>query len=140
VVEHLSRHLVGKDPLSTGEHWYTPYPLQWTTQQRVVDILQPDIKWCGGLTTCQQIGAAAGAAGIDVILHGGGNNPYGQHFSIASPAVPWLECFIGTPPGVPIEEGWRLPGQAIPKDRRLTPNDTPGFSLEIPLDWLVPFQ
>ena len=63
----------------------------------VVDILQPDINWCGGLTTCLKITAAAEASGKSVILHGGGRNPYGQHFSYAMSAVPWLEYFIGSP-------------------------------------------
>lgn len=125
--------------LATGEHWYTHVPFQWAANHKVADILQPDINWCGGVTTCQKIAAAADAAGISVIMHGGGNSVFGQHFSIATPAVPWLECFVGTAPGVPLEEGWRLPGQAIPKDGWLTPTDAPGFGLEIAADWLAPF-
>lgn len=125
--------------LATGEHWYTHVPFQWAASHGVADILQPDINWCGGVTTCQKIAAIADAAGISVIMHGGGNSVFGQHFSIATPAVPWLECFVGTPPGVPLAEGWRLPGQAIPQDGWLTPNDAPGFGLDIPAAWLTPF-
>jgi len=125
--------------LATGEHWYTHVPFQWAASHGVADILQPDINWCGGVTTCQKIAAVADAAGISVIMHGGGNSVFGQHFSIATPAVPWLECFVGTPPGVPLAEGWRLPGQAIPQDSWLTPNDAPGFGLDIPAAWLTPF-
>jgi len=122
--------------LATGEHWYTHYPFQWALQHKVVDILQPDIMWCGGMSVLQTIGAAADAAGTSVIIHGGGNNVYGQHFTAAAPASPWLECFVGTPPGVPLEEGWRLPGQAVPVDGWLTPNEAPGFGLEIHPDWI----
>jgi len=118
--------------LTTGEHWYTHVPFQWAINHRVIDILQPDINWCGGLSTCQRIAGAADAAGVSVMLHGGGNGPCGQHFSFATPSVPWLECFIGTPPGVPLEETWGLPGQAVPKDGWLVPNDAPGFGLELP--------
>jgi L-rhamnonate dehydratase len=125
--------------LTTGEHWYTPAPFQWAIAHRVVDILQPDIAWCGGLSTCRRIAAAADAGGLSVVLHGGGNQAYGQHFSIATPCVPWLECFIGTPPGVPLEEGWGLPGQALPKDGWLTPSDAPGFGLALDPAWLTPF-
>jgi len=74
-----------------------------------------------------------------VMLHGGGNTPFGQHFSYATPAVPWLECFVGTPPGVPLAEGWGLPGQAIPQDGWLVPSDAPGFGLELQDAWLTPF-
>jgi L-rhamnonate dehydratase len=125
--------------LATGEHWYTPIPFQWAANHKVADILQPDIKWCGGLTTCRKVAAAAEAAGLNVILHGGGSEPFGQHFSYATPSVPWLECYVGTPPGVPLEEAARLPGQAIPKDGWLIPSDAPGFGLEIPEEWLSPF-
>ncbi len=125
--------------LATGEHWYTHLPFQWAINHKVVDILQPDINWCGGLTTCQKIAAAADAAGVSVMLHGGGNTAFGQHFSYATPSVPWLECFVGTPPGVPLAEAWRLPGEAVPQDGWLVPSDAPGFGLELPLEWLTPF-
>lgn len=125
--------------LATGEHWYTHVPFQWAIRHQVVDILQPDINWCGGVSTCQKIAAAADAGGVSVILHGGGNTVFGQHFSYATACVPWLECFVGTAPGVPLEEAWRLPGQAIPQDGYLVPSDAPGFGLEIPEEWLTPF-
>ncbi len=125
--------------LATGEHWYTHVPFQWAVTNRAVDILQPDINWCGGVTTCQKVAAAADAAGVSVILHGGGNTAFGQHFSYATPSVPWLECFVGPPPGVPLEESWRLPGEAVPKDGWLVPSDAPGFGLEIPQEGLSPF-
>jgi L-rhamnonate dehydratase len=125
--------------LATGEHWYTHYTFQWAIQQKVADILQPDIMWCGGGTTLLKICASAEASGINVIIHGGGNNVYGQHFSTALQAIPWLECFIAAPPGVPLEESWGLPGQAMPKDGWLVPNDAPGFGLEIDPDWVTPY-
>ena len=126
--------------LATGEHWYTHVPFQWAVSHRVADILQPDITWCGGLTTCQKIAAAADAAGTRVILHAGGITAFGQHFSYATAAVPWCEYFVGTPPGVPLDEGWALPGMALPKDGWITPRDAPGFGLEIPREWLTPFD
>jgi L-rhamnonate dehydratase len=125
--------------LSTGEHWYTHVPFQWAVQHKVVDILQPDIEWCGGATTCRKIAAAADAAGLSVILHAGGNTVFGQHFSFATPSVPWCEYFVGSDPGVPLEQGGRQPGQAVPKDGWLTLNDSPGFGLEIKQEWLEPF-
>lgn len=125
--------------LATGEHWYTHYTFQWAIQNKVADILQPDILWCGGLSTANKIAAAADGAGLSVMLHAGGNTPYGQHFSIARPSVPWLECFIGTPIGAPLEGVWGMPGQAVPRDSWLTPTDAPGFGLHIAEDAIVPF-
>jgi L-rhamnonate dehydratase len=144
ISDDFDAHLAVRDrlpwqTLATGEHWFTKYPFQWAINHKACDILQPDINWVGGFSTCQTIAGAASAASINVILHGGGNTAHGQHFSYASAAVPWLECFVGTPPGVPLEEGWRLPGQAIPRDGYLVPNDAPGFGLELPNDWFEPF-
>jgi L-rhamnonate dehydratase len=125
--------------LATGEHWYTHVPFQWAISHRVVDILQPDIEWCGGATTCRKIAAAADAAGLVVMLHGGGNTAYGQHFSYATPNVPWCECFVGSDPGIELANGWGLPGQAVPKDGWLVPSDAPGFGLDVQEAWLAPF-
>lgn len=125
--------------LTTGEHWYTHFPFQWAATHKVVDILQPDINWVGGVTTCQKIVAIAEASGLSVMLHGGARNPYGQHFSYAFAGVPWLEYFIGSRPGVPLEDAPRLPGQPVAVDGYLVPSDAPGFGLEIPEAWMEPF-
>jgi L-rhamnonate dehydratase len=125
--------------LSTGEHWYTHVPFQWAANHKVADILQPDINWCGGVSTCRKIAQIADAAGLSVMLHGGGGNAFGQHFSIAMPSVPWLEYFVGSAPGVPLAELPRLPGEAIPQDGWLIPGDGPGFGLDVPPEWIEPF-
>jgi L-rhamnonate dehydratase len=125
--------------LATGEHWYSYVPFQSAITHRVADILQPDINWCGGVTTCQKIVGMAEAAGISVMLHGGARNPFGQHFTYAMAGVPWLEYFIGSRPGVALEDAPRIPGQAVAKDGYLVPNDAPGFGMEILEEWLEPF-
>jgi len=126
--------------LATGEHWYSHVPFQWAISHHVLDILQPDINWCGGMSTVRRIAAAADAGGISVILHGGAVTPFGQHFTFATPSAPWGEYFVGSPPGVPLEEAARLPGQPIAKDGWLVPSDAPGFGMEIEESWITPFS
>jgi len=58
----------------------------------------------------------------------------------AAPSVPWCEYVVGTAPGVPLGEGWALPGMALPRDGWLVPSDAPGFGLDIPREWLTPFD
>ena len=81
----------------------------------------------------------ADGAGVPVILHAGGNTVYGQHFSYAPPSVQWCEFFVGSDPGITLENGWRLRGQAVPQDGWLVPGDSPGFGLEIKEEWLTPY-
>ena len=124
--------------LTTGEHWYTHVPFQYAIKHNLVDILQPDIEWVGGLTTCIKIAHAADAAGKQVILHAGARTPYGQHFSFAMSAVPWIECFIGADPGIPLSETTWLPGMAYAVDGWLEISDEPGFGLGIEESWIEP--
>lgn len=125
--------------LSTGEHWYTHIPFQYALKHDLVDILQPDIEWVGGLTTCIKIAHAADAAGKSVILHAGARTPYGQHFSIAMSAVPCIEYFMGGDPGIPLKETILLPGTAYAIDGYLSVNDEPGFGIQVTDDQLTPF-
>ena len=125
--------------LATGEHWYTHVPFQYALKHNLVDILQPDIEWVGGLTACVKIAHAAEAAGKSVILHAGARTPYGQHFSLAMAAVPWLEYFIGEPPGIPLKDGTWLPDMAYAVDGWLEIADEPGFGLGIDESWIEPY-
>ena len=127
--------------LASGEHWYLPETFAYVVSERLVNILQPDIAWCGGVTAAQKIVHLAEAHGLRTILHGGGGTPYGQHFTYAMPSMPWAECYIGTDPGVPLAESGRLPGLALPDSQgRLKPSDSPGFGIQIQEEWLSPWE
>jgi len=125
--------------LAAGEHMYTPWPFGWLIERRALDILQPDIHWVGGLSTCVTICHMAQAAGLDVILHGGGGNQYGLHLTYAMPNTPWAEYFVWSPPGVPLAETLGDVPAAIPEEGWIRPLDGPGFGLGIEESWLAPF-
>lgn len=131
------RQRVPGQTLATGEHWYTIHPFAFAAGQGLVDILQPDISWVGGMTASVRICHIAEAHGVTVIGHGGMNMPYGQHLAYAMPVIPWGERSEGVaPPGVPLEEMVLLPGTPVIRDGYLTPSDAPGFGLEFTKDWL----
>jgi L-rhamnonate dehydratase len=124
-------------PLATGEHWYQPRPFLAAVEERLVDYFQPDVLWCGGVSSMIRICHIAEAAGIAVAPHGGMNYAYGQHVAVALPAVTWGERSGGvTPRGVPLADNNLLPGSAVIADGQLTPSDAPGFGLEITDAWL----
>ena len=131
------RQRVPGQVLATGEHWYTIHPFAQAASKGLVDILQPDINWVGGMSASVRICHIAEAYGLSVISHGGMNIPYGQHLSYAMPAIAWGERSEGvSPPGVPLEEMVLLPGTPVIKDGYLTPSNAPGFGLEITKEWL----
>ncbi|MCI0869698.1 MAG: hypothetical protein J4O08_08275 [Chloroflexi bacterium] len=131
------RQRVPGQVLAAGEHWYTIHPFAQAASKGLVDILQPDINWVGGMSASVRICHIAEAYGLSVISHGGMNIPYGQHLSYAMPAIAWGERSEGvSPPGVPLEEMVLLPGTPVIKDGYLTPSNAPGFGLEITKEWL----
>ena len=58
------RERVPWQTLATGEHWYGIYPFFHAAKEGLVDILQPDVIWCGGLTPLIKICHVAESAGI----------------------------------------------------------------------------
>jgi L-rhamnonate dehydratase len=123
--------------LASGEHWYTIHPFAQAAAQGLVDILQPDVAWVGGITASVRICHIAEAHGLTVIGHAGMNYPYGQHLAYAMPVILWGERSEGVaPPGVPLAEMVTLPGTVPITDGRVTPTDAPGFGIEVTKEWL----
>jgi L-rhamnonate dehydratase len=142
IPEDLEGHLRVRErlpwqTLATGEHMYTPYPFAFLARHQAVDILQPDIFWVGGLTACRKICALAEAAGLIVILHGGGLSQYGLHLTAAMPNTPWAE-YWGPPPGMSLEDVTTPWGPAVVKESYLWPAPGNGFGLQIEADWITP--
>ena len=135
VPEDLEGHIAVRNrlpwqTLATGEHMYGTHPFAFLADRHAVDILQPDIHWVGGLTACRKICALAEAAGIEVILHGGGLSQYGLHLTAAMPNTPRAE-YWGLPPGVPPDEVKTPWGPAIVENGSIFPTPGDGFGLEI---------
>jgi len=126
--------------IATGEDHHGRHAFLKLIENRCVDIVQPDLCWCGGLTEALKIYALAEAAGFPTILHLGGSTPFGQHFSYAMPECPMAEFWLGSDPGIPLEEANSIPGMAVPKDGVVVPSDAPGFGLEISEDWINPWS
>ena len=125
-------------PIATGEDHYGRHIFRELVERRCVDILMPDLKFCGGLTEALKIYAIGEAAGIATMPHSGADAPFGQHFSIAMPECPMAEFWLASDPGVPLAEYVRIPGTPMPVDGKLKPSDAPGFGLEIRPQDLAP--
>jgi L-rhamnonate dehydratase len=107
------RKRVGWMPIATGEDHHGRWTFRQLIEHRAVDVLQPDIKWCGGLSEAIKIYTLGEAAGLITVPHTGAGTPWGQHFSMAMPESPMAEF--------------------------VTPSDAPGFGMEIAEEWITPW-
>jgi L-rhamnonate dehydratase len=58
-----------------GEHEFTHYGFAEIVRAKALDLWQPDITWCGGLTAGLRIVDLANTEGIPVSPHRGGPEP-----------------------------------------------------------------
>lgn len=134
------KRAVPTTPLATGEDHHGRQAFRQLVERRCVDVLQPDIRWCGGLTEALKIHAIAEAAGLPTVPHAGGATPAGLHFSMAMAEVPIAEYWMPSAPGVPLEDVPPMRGFPTPKNGRIAPTDAPGFGLELTEKDFVPWS
>jgi L-rhamnonate dehydratase len=127
---------IRSNQLATGEHEYTRYGFKLLQEYNAVDIWQPDITWCGGLSELRHIGALAAAYNIPVIPHAGWQYG-GAQFILATTNSPWCEMFM-PPPGGPPEVYQRFEEDNNitrgPEGVYMRPPDRPGFGWELVVD------
>jgi len=95
--QRLMREVRGTK-IASGEHEFTHHGFAEMIRNRVSHILQPDLTWCGGLTTARRIGALASANGLGFLPHRGGSL-CAIHLAIADPSIALAESFGTGEPG-----------------------------------------
>jgi len=122
--------------LTTGEHEYTRYGFRQLLESGCVDVLQPDITWCGGMTEARRIVALASAFDVPIIPHG--SSVYSYHLQICFPTCPLAEFLVMSPKADSIVSffGKLFKDEPLPKDGYVTLTDKPGFGVELNRDEL----
>jgi L-alanine-DL-glutamate epimerase-like enolase superfamily enzyme len=120
-----------------GEHEYSRFGFNNLIASGAIDILQPDLMWCGGMTEALRIGALAAQKGVPVVPHAGG--VYSYHFAAVFASVPFVEYCITSPGGDEIHPvfGDMFDGEPLPVDGKITLSDRPGWGLELRRDKVV---
>jgi len=116
---------------TTGEHEYTRYGFRKLIETRSIDILQPDVTWCGGLTELLRISSMAAAYDIPVVPHGSG--AYSYHFVITQPHCPFCE-YLNTSPdclSFPSVFGNLFENEILPVNGKIKLNNEPGFGMKL---------
>ncbi len=116
---------------TTGEHEYSRYGFRRLIEERMLDIIQPDVMWVGGLTELLRIAAHAAAYDIPVVPHGSG--PYSYHFIASQTGAAFCEYVAASADGLSIQPvfGSMFSGETIPINGSLIVSEAPGFGMEI---------
>lgn len=114
---------------TTGEHEYTRYGFRRLLEERLLDIVQPDVMWVGGLTETLRIAAHASAYDVVVVPHGSG--PYSYQFIASQTGPAFCEYVAASPDGKSIMPvfGDLFEGEAMPVEGKLRISDAPGFGM-----------
>mmetsp|Transcript_23999 Transcript_23999/g.37618 ORF Transcript_23999/g.37618 Transcript_23999/m.37618 type:complete len:447 (-) Transcript_23999:37-1377(-) len=118
--------------ITTGEHEYTRYGFRSLLEKKCVDVLQPDITWCGGITEARRIVALSSAYDIPVIPHG--SSIYSYHLQICFPNCPMAEFLVMSPKADSIVSffGNLFLDEPLPKDGYVElHHDKPGFGVTL---------
>jgi L-rhamnonate dehydratase len=130
------RRSVHSTLIACGEHVFTRYAARPLLEKAAIDILQPDIRWTGGLSELLKICDLAAAYDIPVMPHRGGM-AWSLHAIIARPECPLAEGLVLTE-----EEALHsvFTGEPVPKEGMLAVSDEPGFGLTLQRDRIDRFR
>lgn len=121
--------------VTTGEHHGTIQSFM-TLSETGVDIMQPDVGWCGGITTLCEIAAIAKARGQLVVPHG--SSVYSHHAVITFTNTPFSEYLMTSPDCATVRPQFDpiLLGEPVPVNGVITKEtlDKPGFGVELNRD------
>lgn len=92
---HVKLKAKTRIPLSGAEHEYTRWGFKRFIEKDALDIIQPDIYWCGGLSETLKITAYATTHDLIVIPHGHSTS-IGIHYSVAQSPIhtPYQEYLV----------------------------------------------
>lgn len=116
--------------ITSGEHEAT----RWGFRQLLetgIDLIQPDVGWCGGITELIKISALADAHGTMVVPHG--SSVYSYHFVVTRTNSPFAEFLMMHPTAEEVVPMFSpmLVGEPVPVNGRLKVPETPGFGVEL---------
>ncbi|MDF1512564.1 MAG: enolase C-terminal domain-like protein [Anaerolineae bacterium] len=129
------RRSIDSTLIACGEHVFTRYGAKLLLEKGAIDIIQPDIRWTGGLSECMKICDLAAAYNIPVMPHRGGM-AWSLPMIMAHPSCTLAEGLVLTPE----EAAYSIfDGEPVPENGFLTVSNGPGFDLTLVHDRIVNF-
>jgi L-rhamnonate dehydratase len=127
----LRRRMPARMLLTAGEHEATRWGFRLLLELGRVDIVQPDVNWCGGITELLRIAALADSHGRAVVPHG--SSVYSYHFVVSRTNSPFTEFLMMHPDGsevIPMLHPLLL-DEPVPENGRIRVPDRPGFGVRL---------
>lgn len=117
-----------------GEHEASRYGFRALIEEYDLDVIQPDVGWCGGLTELIKIGNLADAHCKMVIPHGSG--VYSYHYVTTKVNSPITECLMMAPEADRVVPQYYplIQDEPMPVNGKLKVSDKPGFGVELNKD------
>ena len=110
-----------------GEHEFTVHGFAELARRGALDVWQPDVTWCGGLTAAQRIIGLADDYKVPVVLHRGGE-AWGLHLLAAGFGEDLAELVMGRR-HADRDRIWH--GEPEPFEGRLSLAEGPGFGIDV---------
>jgi len=111
--------------IAGGEHEFTHHGFGEIARAGALDLWQPDITWCGGITAGLRVVEMAKEAKAEVVPHRGGE-PWGLHLIAASDCADFAELLPGVRGGG-TDDLWI--GAPEPVNGYIEISDEPGFGV-----------
>jgi L-alanine-DL-glutamate epimerase-like enolase superfamily enzyme len=123
-------------PIAAGEQDASLWRFQWMIQNRVMDIVQPDLNYNGGFIRALRVARMAKAAGIPIVPHNtqtGSTSVYILQFASSVPNIgPYMEY---PHRGKPKRESWSTPHFEI-RNGVVQVSQGPGLGVSFDPDFL----
>ena len=114
--------------ISGGEHEYTRWGFRQVVEKYAMDVLQPDIYWCGGISETVKICALASAFDLPVIPHGHSSHATAHVIASQPPTTTPIQEFLIKWNAV---HQFYLKDPLVPVGGMITVPDSPGLGIEI---------
>ena len=123
--------------ITGGEHEATRYGFRLLIEFCNIDIIQPDVTWCGGLTEMIKIGNLAASFNKLVIPHG--SSVYSNHYVTTQINSPFSEYLMISPYADEVVPQFYplLINEPVPVNGKLKVGDEPGFGVELNRQGLI---
>jgi L-alanine-DL-glutamate epimerase-like enolase superfamily enzyme len=123
-------------PVAAGEQVATVWDFERFIGEGCVDVIQPDLSRCGGVSVAVKVAAMAERAGIDLVPHSWLTHlltGYSLQLIATLPRARFVEFNVSQSP---LTAGITRTGFGLDEDGMVDIPDTPGIGVEVDLDFI----